>query len=41
MVGTAQSEIPVAEGDPSRTLLQGLQDSLGVDNVTVVPYDRE
>jgi zinc protease len=41
MVGTAEGEIPVAEGADPQTLLQALQASLGAENVTVLPFDSE
>ena len=41
MVGTADAQLPVAEGEEARSLLKAVQDLLGEAQVTVLPYDQE
>jgi predicted Zn-dependent peptidase len=41
MVGTAESELPAAEGEKAQTLLGALRALLGEAQVTTLPYDHE
>jgi len=41
MVGTAESELPAAEGEKAQTLLGALRALLGEARVTTLPYDHE